>query len=456
MSTLYTTSSPGVGGPGNNNPPDRSTAQFPWRLHELLTEAESNGNSNIISWIPGTNAFKVHNKLRFTSEILPSYFNATKYKSFQRNLNLWGFESIQEGPNKGGCFHPRFIRGDVEQCHYMSRQKVKGNQARTSMDVPLGRPIPTANGNVARAPLSALADLASQATTSNNFAPVTMKAAEPTPQPSFYRSDDLKMLPLPKKLHHILARPNFAECICWTPDGRCVRVVDPFKFQEMVAPLYFSHTSFSSFLVELESYGFKKVQHAGFQECYYHDLMIRGCVHLCKYMSDPESSRRYTAGDPMEDLRHDPAFGSRKSQSSSPLNHPGANSLLSSNQLLTPDSNAAGAALVQEFQQRQQLAAIQLIAGGATTAPPAALGALGIGSLGAPFYGPGAMAAATAGRRASMPGGIGLGGPNGNGQAPNASNQATENSSTKTPIANLLANTSSQGAAVVSGRSEAV
>ena len=108
---------------------DRPTVQFPWRLHELLTEAETNGNDSIISWIPGTNnAFKVHNKEKFTKNILPEYFNATKYKSFQRNLNLWGFESITEGPNKGGCQHHIFIRGDREKCHYMTRQKVKGQK----------------------------------------------------------------------------------------------------------------------------------------------------------------------------------------------------------------------------------------------------------------------------------------------------------------------------------------
>ncbi|CAJ1941249.1 unnamed protein product [Cylindrotheca closterium] len=107
---------------------DRPTVQFPWRLHELLTEAETNGNDAIISWIPGTNnAFKVKNKEKFTNEILPEYFNATKYKSFQRNLNLWGFESITEGPNKGGCQHPIFIRGDRAKCHYMTRRRVISN-----------------------------------------------------------------------------------------------------------------------------------------------------------------------------------------------------------------------------------------------------------------------------------------------------------------------------------------
>lgn len=239
-------------------PEERSNVQFPWRLHELLTEAETNGNDVIISWLPDTNAFKVHNKLRFTTEILPAYFNATKYKSFQRNLNLWGFETITEGPQKGGCFHPLFVKGDRDKCHYMTRQKVKGNKPKS--DTPSEGPPKTVDDfdDAKKGSLSTLANLASKA---------------PSVQASLVKpSQDLKNLSFPKKLHHILARPEYEECVRWSTDGRCIRVVDPFRFQERVSSAYFSHTSFSSFLVELESYGFKKVTHTGFQECYYHDV----------------------------------------------------------------------------------------------------------------------------------------------------------------------------------------
>ena len=67
------------------------------KLHELLTKAEESGDDHIVSWLPGGKAFKVHKKIEFTNTILPTLFNATKYKSFQRNLNLWGFDTITEG-----------------------------------------------------------------------------------------------------------------------------------------------------------------------------------------------------------------------------------------------------------------------------------------------------------------------------------------------------------------------
>lgn len=61
---------------------------FPLKLHVLLEETEERGFSSIISWV-GPNAFKVHQKELFQSLVMPSYFDSTNYKTFQRNLNLW-------------------------------------------------------------------------------------------------------------------------------------------------------------------------------------------------------------------------------------------------------------------------------------------------------------------------------------------------------------------------------
>ena len=149
----------------------------------------------------------------------------------------------------------------------MSRQKVKGIQGKhgKGMDKVPPNVIVTKGGVGVGA-----FDLAIQANTNP-----AMAAALNDVNKSSLSVDDLNALPFPKKLHHILAQNQYNDCICWTPDGRCIRVVDPFKFQEKVAKNYFSHTSFSSFLVELDSFGFKKISHDGFQECYYHD--VRNC-----------------------------------------------------------------------------------------------------------------------------------------------------------------------------------
>jgi hypothetical protein len=93
--------------------------QFPWKLHQMLNLAEQNQKSDIISWLPGGNGFKVHKKDRFCFEIMPGYFASQKYKTFQRSLNLWGFESVAKGPKRGACYHQFFVKGHPELCHNM-------------------------------------------------------------------------------------------------------------------------------------------------------------------------------------------------------------------------------------------------------------------------------------------------------------------------------------------------
>jgi hypothetical protein len=66
------------------------TKQFPWRLHNMLERAESLGLDWIVSWLPDGKSFKVHDAQRFESSLMGQFFNQTRYKSFQRQLNLWG------------------------------------------------------------------------------------------------------------------------------------------------------------------------------------------------------------------------------------------------------------------------------------------------------------------------------------------------------------------------------
>jgi hypothetical protein len=99
--------------------------QFPWKLHELLEETDK-GHSAVVSWLPGGKAFKVHKKEDFCNEVMPAFFNSSKYKTFQRSLNLWGFESVVRGPDKGACYHQFFVRGNADLCKNMMRVKIKG------------------------------------------------------------------------------------------------------------------------------------------------------------------------------------------------------------------------------------------------------------------------------------------------------------------------------------------
>ena len=100
---------------------------FPWKLHEMLDAAEERKFTSVVSWLPDSKSFKVHDKETFVSLIMPQFFEQTKYKSFQRQLNMWGFERILDGPGKAGYEHPAgyFVRGEASLCTRMTRHKKK-------------------------------------------------------------------------------------------------------------------------------------------------------------------------------------------------------------------------------------------------------------------------------------------------------------------------------------------
>ena len=68
--------------------------------------------------------FKVHKTQEFSDRIMPCYFNQTRYKSFQRQLNSYRFHRFVAGKNKGTCFHELFTRDKPDLCRHINRVKV--------------------------------------------------------------------------------------------------------------------------------------------------------------------------------------------------------------------------------------------------------------------------------------------------------------------------------------------
>ncbi|CAJ1941373.1 unnamed protein product [Cylindrotheca closterium] len=99
--------------------------QFPLKLHAILEETEAFDHHAIISWLPNGLGFKVHDKDAFEEQVMPKYFRTNKFKAFQRNLNLWGFQTLTRDPDRGAAFHPHFIRGKPDECSQMERVRVK-------------------------------------------------------------------------------------------------------------------------------------------------------------------------------------------------------------------------------------------------------------------------------------------------------------------------------------------
>jgi HSF-type DNA-binding len=85
---------------------------FPLKLYKMLQDAEKEGNEDVISFQPDGRIFSIHDKPRFLSEITPRYFVSTRYASFKRQLNLYGFTyTVVDAKYAPSFFHPSFVKG---------------------------------------------------------------------------------------------------------------------------------------------------------------------------------------------------------------------------------------------------------------------------------------------------------------------------------------------------------
>ncbi|CAJ1964568.1 unnamed protein product [Cylindrotheca closterium] len=103
----------------------RYLVPFPYKLHQMLeeTEAKDPMASNIVSWLPDGLHFKVHDSVAFMEKIVPQFFKQKSYKSFQRQLHIYGFKRILKGPLQGAFHHPKFIKGNRQLTHDIDRIK---------------------------------------------------------------------------------------------------------------------------------------------------------------------------------------------------------------------------------------------------------------------------------------------------------------------------------------------
>ena len=69
---------------------------FPEKLFQMLTHIDlyEPDLACIVSWRPHGRCFLVRDTGRFEENILSRFFKMTKYTSFRRQLNLWGFKRL--------------------------------------------------------------------------------------------------------------------------------------------------------------------------------------------------------------------------------------------------------------------------------------------------------------------------------------------------------------------------
>ena len=104
----------------------KAPTNFPSKLHHILSDPEY---QHAISWMPHGRAWKIHNKDLLVSEVVPKYFIQSKYQSFARQLNGWGFKRLQQAGNDfNAYYHECFLRGMPQLAVLMKR--VTPNQGR--------------------------------------------------------------------------------------------------------------------------------------------------------------------------------------------------------------------------------------------------------------------------------------------------------------------------------------
>lgn len=105
------------------------TTPFPLKLHEMLIATSAEGMEDVVSWQPHGRCFLVHKPKEFV-ELLPRFFKLSKLASFQRQLNLYGFQRLTRGRDRGGYYHELFLRNRTFLAHSIQRIKVKGTGVR--------------------------------------------------------------------------------------------------------------------------------------------------------------------------------------------------------------------------------------------------------------------------------------------------------------------------------------
>jgi hypothetical protein len=96
----------------------------------MLEEMTTIGDERIVSWQPHGKAFRVHLADLFVKTVMPRYFSKqTKYKSFLRQLHIYGFHRIGKGMDRGAYCHSMFIRNKRMMSLRMACQKIKGKKS---------------------------------------------------------------------------------------------------------------------------------------------------------------------------------------------------------------------------------------------------------------------------------------------------------------------------------------
>ena len=82
-------------------PPGR-VPNFPAKMHAILSRPDL---AHIITWAPHGRSFRVLKPRQFEVRVIPTYFEHSKFSSFVRQANGWGFRRITQGADRNCYYH---------------------------------------------------------------------------------------------------------------------------------------------------------------------------------------------------------------------------------------------------------------------------------------------------------------------------------------------------------------
>eukprot|EP00934_Nitzschia_sp_Nitz4_P007165 Nitzschia sp. Nitz4//scaffold185_size43419//24103//25634//NITZ4_007303-RA/size43419-augustus-gene-0.65-mRNA-1//1//CDS//3329539715//7155//frame0 len=326
----------------------KSTLSFPLKLRHMLQEAEDQDMAHIVSWEMEGTAFRVHLPDEFVAQIMRRWFNQTKYKSFQRQLNLYGFSRITRGPQKGCYLHPLFQRAKPDLANGIARKKITQEPDAEASLAPswlsdtcsLLEPTPiqeaiNKNNSITSSPnASATSQLAPMRAASEALAksfeeyfqtnvnkekpeadfpdlkkpgavactnalermldniipqgassPVSVE--DPSDGTKNGRGGASRPAIFPGKLHDMLdyCEGNGLEHVAsWQMEGRAFKVHNIDLFMKHLMPKFFKLTKFESLQRQLNLYSFTRIARGKMKGCYHHPLFVKGGWTLSQSM----------------------------------------------------------------------------------------------------------------------------------------------------------------------------
>ncbi|KAL9186525.1 hypothetical protein ACHAXT_005763 [Thalassiosira profunda] len=98
-----------------------SVPTFPAKMHAILTNPAL---ADVVEWAPHGRSWRIIKPREFEVRVLPKYFEHSKFSSFVRQANGWGFRRMGQGYEKNAYYHEYFLRSMPYLCKKMRRPKV--------------------------------------------------------------------------------------------------------------------------------------------------------------------------------------------------------------------------------------------------------------------------------------------------------------------------------------------